>query len=618
MKRKHEGCAVGIDLGTTYSCVAVWQDQHCRVEIIHNDQRNRTTPSFVAFTKEQRLVGDAAKNQAASNPQNTIFDAKRLIGRKFSDPVVQDDILLWPFKVTAGVNDKPMITITYKDQEKQLYAEEVSSMVLAKMREIAEAYLESPVKSAVVTVPAYFNYSQRKATRDAGTIAGLNVVRVMNEPTAAAVAYGLHKRIDYVGERNIFVFDLGGGTFDVSLLRIKDNDFQVKATAGNTHLGGEDFDNRMVNYFVQEFKRKNKVDISGNPRALRRLRTACERAKRSLSFLFVTTIEVDSLLQGIDFSSSINRAKFEEMNMDLFNECMNIVQSCLIDAKMDKSMIHDVVLVGGSSRIPIIQQLLQDFFNGKELCKSINPDEAVAYGAAVQAALLSDDVKNVPNLVLQDVTPLSLGRSVQGDIMSVVIPRNTCIPVKMTKEYETIIDNQSFSLINVYEGERIRASENNLLGSFCLSGHTPAPRGHPYNVCFSIDENGILTVSAEETSAEKMNAITITNYKERLSTKEIKKLIEEAENYLIEDKNFLRKAKVVNALDDYIYKMRNAFKKKDFDLKFSSEEVKKIEDAISVAANLVDENNKHVEIDVLEDHLKVLKSWMEHIIDKTF
>jgi L1 cell adhesion molecule like protein len=545
-------------------------------------------------------------------------DAKRLIGRKFSDPVVQDDILLWPFKVTAGVNDKPMITITYKDQEKQLYAEEVSSMVLAKMREIAEAYLESPVKSAVVTVPAYFNYSQRKATRDAGTIAGLNVVRVMNEPTAAAVAYGLHKRTDYVGERNIFVFDLGGGTFDVSLLRIKDNDFHVKATAGNTHLGGEDFDNRMVNYFVQEFKRKNKVDISGNPRALRRLRTACERAKRSLSFLFVTTIEVDSLFQGIDFSSSINRAKFEEMNMDLFNECMNIVQSCLIDAKMDKSMIDDVVLVGGSSRIPIIQQLLKDFFNGKELCKSINPDEAVAYGAAVQAALLTDDVKNVPNLVLQDVTPLSLGRSVQGDILSVVIPRNTCIPVKKTKEYETIIDNQSFSLINVYEGERIRASENNLLGSFCLSGHTPAPRGHPYNVCFSIDENGILTVSAEETSAEKMNAITITNYKERLSTKEIKKLIEEAENYLIEDKNFLRMAKVVNALDDYIYKMRNAFKKKDFDLKFSSEEVKKIEDAIAVATNLVDENNKHVEIDVLEDHLKVLKSWMEQIIAKNF
>jgi len=320
---------------------------------------------------------------------NVIFvDAKRLIGRKFSDPVVQDDILLWPFKVTAGDNDRPMITVKYKDQEKQLHAEEVSSMVLVKMREIAETYLETTVTNAVVTVPAYFNDSQRKATIDAGAIAGLNIMRVMNEPTAAAVAYGLDNRTDYDGERNIFVFDLGGGTFDVSLLTIKGNNFQVKATAGNTHLGGEDFDNRMVNYFVQEFKRKKKVDISGNPKALRRLRTACERAKRSLSFLVVATIEVDSLFQGIDFSSSINRAKFEEMNMDLFNECMTIVGSCLIDANMDKSRIDDVVLVGGSSRIPIVFQLLKDFFNGKELCKSINPDEAVAYGAAVQAALI--------------------------------------------------------------------------------------------------------------------------------------------------------------------------------------------------------------------------------------
>ncbi|XP_058728049.1 heat shock cognate 70 kDa protein-like [Vicia villosa] len=617
MRRKQEvHCAVGIDLGTTYSCVAVWQEQHHRVEIIHNDQGNKITPSFVAFTENQRLIGDAAKNQASANPQNTVFDAKRLLGRKFSDPIVQDDILLWPFKVIAGDNDRPMIMVKYKDQEKQLYAEEVSSMVLTKMREIAENYLESPVKNAVVTVPAYFNDSQRKATIDAGVIAGLNVMRVMNEPTAAAIAYGLDKRTGCIGERNILVFDLGGGTFDVSILTIKDSVFQVKATAGNTHLGGEDFDNRMVNYFVQEFKRKNKVDISGNSRALTRLRTACERAKRSLSFLLTATIEVDSLFQGIDFSSSINRAKFEEMNMDLFNECMKIFESCLMDAEMDKSMIDDVVLVGGSSRIPKVQQLLQEFFNGKELCKSINPDEAVAYGAAVQAALLSEGVENVPKLVLQDVTPLSLGRSIVGDIMSVVIPRNTCIPVKNTREYFTLEDNQSYSLIEIYEGERTRASDNNFLGSFTLSGHTPAPRGHTYDVCFSIDENGILTVSATESSTGKTSEITITNHRDRLSSEEIKKLVQEAENYQLEDKKFLRNAAALNALDDYICKMRNALMKKDINLKLSCQEIEIIKSTIAVITNLVDENNQEVEIDVLEDHLKGLQITMEDILPK--
>ncbi|CAI8590308.1 unnamed protein product [Vicia faba] len=619
MKRKQEAhYAVGIDLGTTYSCVAVWQEEHCRVEIIHNDQGNRTTPSFVAFTENQRLIGDAAKNQASANPQNTVFDAKRLIGRKFSDPIVQDDILLWPFKVVSGVDDRPMITVQYKDQEKQLYAEEVSSMVLTKMREIAENYLESPVKNAVVTVPAYFNDSQRKATIDAGVIAGLNVMRVMNEPTAAAVAYGLDKRTNCVGERNIFVFDLGGGTFDVSLLTIKGNAFKVKATAGNTHLGGEDFDNRMVNYFVHEIKRKKKMDISGNPKALRRLRTACERAKRSLSFLVVTAIEVDSLCQGIDFSSSINRAKFEEMNMDLFNECIKTVEICLTDAKMDKGSVDDVVLVGGSSRIPKVQELLQDFFNGKGLCKSINPDEAVAYGAAVQAALLSQDVKNVPKLVLQDVTPLSLGRSITEDIMHVVIPKNTCIPVKKTGSYVASQDNQTGDTILVYEGERARASDNNLLGSFTLSGIPPVPRGSPLsNVCFSIDENGILTVSANNNVSGVSNKITITNHRDRLSSQEIKKLIQEAESYQIEDKKFLRKAKALNALDDYIYKMRNVLKKKDISLKLSSQEIEIIESSITATTNLIDNNNLEVEIDVLEDHLKGLKSTIEDILAKT-
>ncbi|KAJ1443174.1 Heat shock protein 70 family [Sesbania bispinosa] len=460
----------------------LWQEQHSRVEIIHNDQGNKTTPSCVAFTDIQRLIGDAGRRQC---------------------------LWIWPFKVVAGVNDKPMIVVKYKGQEKHLSAEEISSM--------------------------------RKATIDAGAIAGLNVMRIINEPTAAALAYGLDKRNNCVGERNIFVFDLGGGTFDVSILTIKDKVFQVKATAGNTHLGGEDFDNRTLNYFVQEFKRKNKLDVSDNPRALRRLRTACERAKKTLSFAVVTTIEVDTLFQGIDFCSSITRAKFEEINMELFEECMETVERCLVDAKMQKSDIHDVVLVGGSSRIPKVQQLLQDFFKG--------------------SALLSEDIKNVPNLLLLDVTPLSLGSSVIGDIMDVMIPRNTTIPVKKTRKYYTCYDNQTSVLTEVYEGERARASDNNLLGFFRLSGIPPVPRGHPHHLCFVIDKNGILTVSAKDKTTGNSNEITITNDRERLSTVEIERLIQEAENYQAEDKKFLRKANAMNALDDYVYKMRNAFKK---------------------------------------------------------
>ncbi|XP_045798554.1 heat shock 70 kDa protein 4-like [Trifolium pratense] len=612
MAKKYEGHAVGIDLGTTYSCVAVWHEQHSRVEIIHNDQGNRTTPSCVAFTDKQRLIGDAAKNQAATNPQNTIFDAKRLIGRQFSDDVVQKDINLWPFKVIADVNNKPMVVVRYKGQEKQLCAEEISSMVLIKMREIAEAYLESPVKNAVITVPAYFNDSQRKATKDAGAIAGLDVMRIMSEPTAAAIAYSLDKRINCVVERNIFVFDLGGGTFDVSLVTIKDKVFQVKATAGNTHLGGEDFDNRMVNYFVEEFKRKKKVDISGNPRAMRRLRTTCERVKRILSFSVDTTIEVDALFEGIDFSSSITRAKFEEINMDLFNECMETVESCLNDSKMDKSSVDDVVLVGGSSRIPKVQQLLRDFFKGKDLCKSINPDEAVAFGAAVLASLLTDGIKNAPNLELVDVTPLSLGLRLNHDCMEVVIPRNTTIPVKKTLDCATSKDNQSSALIKVYEGERALASENNFLGSFRLSGLSPALRGHPLDVCFSIDENGILTVSVEEVSTGNLSEIVIINYRDRLSAVEIKKLIHEAESYCAEDKKFLQMAQAKNALDDCIYKIESAIKKQNINLKLSTPENKKINVAIKMAKELLDENDLH-EVDLLEDHLENLESMFEDL-----
>ncbi|KAL5167640.1 putative mediator of RNA polymerase II transcription subunit 37c [Glycine soja] len=604
---KNQGFAVGIDLGTTYSCVAVWQGQQNRVEIIHNDQGNRTTPSFVAFTDDQRLIGDAAKNQAAANPENTVFG---------NTAIIQNDKMLWPFKVIADNNDKPMITVKYKGHEKLLSAEEVSSMILMKMREIAEAYLETPVKRAVVTVPAYFNDSQRKATIDAGTIAGLNVMRIINEPTAAAIAYGLDKKINCVGERNIFIFDLGGGTFDVSLLTIKDKVFQVKATAGNTHLGGVDFDNRMVNYLVQEFKRMNKVDISGNPRALRRLRTACEKAKRTLSFAVTTTIEVDSLSKGIDFGISITHAKFEALNMDLFEKCLKTVKKCLKDAKTDKSSVHDVVLVGGSSRIPKVQELLQEFFEGKDLCKSINPDEAVAYGAAVQAALLSDDIQNVPNLVLLDFAPLSLGISTKGDLMSVVIPRNTTIPVKRTQEYFTVEDNQTSARIEVYEGERTRANDNNLLGFFSLLGLVPAPRGHPVDVCFTIDVNGILSVSAEETTTGYRNEITITNDQKRLSAEQIKRMIHEAEKYQVNDMKFMKKANTMIALDHYVYKMRNALNNKNISSKLCLQERKKIKSVITKATDLLEGDNQRDKIEVFEDHLNEIVNLFDRVIGK--
>ncbi|XP_020231935.1 probable mediator of RNA polymerase II transcription subunit 37c [Cajanus cajan] len=613
MAKQNKEWAVGIDLGTTYSCVAVWQEQHCRVEVIHNDQGNRTTPSCVAFTDNQRLIGNAAKNQAATNPTNTVFDVKRLIGRRYSDPIIENDLRLWPFKVVAGADDKPMIVVSYKGQEKHISAEEISSMILTKMREIAEAYLESPVKNAVVTVPAYFNDSQRKATKDAGAIAGLNVMRIINEPTAAALAYGIDKRANCVGERNIFVFDLGGGTFDVSLLTIKGDVFEVKATAGDTHLGGEDIDNRMVNYFVEEFKRKSKVDISGNSRALRRLRTACERAKRTLSYAADTTIEVDALSGSIDFCSSITRARFEELNMGLFRKCMETVDRCLVDSKMDKNDIHDVVLVGGSSRIPKVQQLLQDLFKGKDLCKSINPDEAVAYGAAVQAALLSKGIKYVPNLVLLDVTPLSLGISLKGDLMSVMIPRNTTIPVKKKKVYYTNDENPTVVGIEVYEGERARDSDNNLLGFFNLSGFPPATCGQPLDVCFSIDENGILSVSAEGKTNGNKNEITITNEKGRLSTEQIMRLIQEAEKYKAEDLKYQKKVEAMNALDDYIYKIRNAIEDVDNSHEFHPQDKMKVNLAITKARNLLDAGQQ-TGTKVFEDYLKEVESLIEPIM----
>ncbi|KAL1972138.1 hypothetical protein VTN31DRAFT_7357 [Thermomyces dupontii] len=574
--------AIGIDLGTTYSCVAVYDGNN--VEIIANEQGSFTTPSYVSFTDKERLIGEAAKNQAAMNPRNTIFDSKRLIGRRFDDPTVQKDIESWPFKVVER-DGNPVVEVEYLGETRTFSPQEISSMVLTKMKEVAETKLGKKVSKAVVTVPAYFNDNQRQATKDAGAIAGLNVLRIINEPTAAAIAYGLGSgKSDK--ERNVLIYDLGGGTFDVSLLNIQGGVFTVKATAGDTHLGGQDFDANLLDYFKKEFQRKTGKDLSDDARALRRLRTACERAKRTLSNATQATIEIDSLFDGEDFSAQITRARFEDLNAKAFASTLEPVQQVLKDSGIDKKDVNEIVLVGGSTRIPRIQKLLSDFFDGKKLEKSINPDEAVAYGAAVQAGILSGKAASAEtaDLLLLDVVPLSLGVAMEGNVFAPVVPRGQTVPTIKKRTFTTVADNQTTVQFPVYQGERSNCDDNTLLGEFTLSPIPPMKAGEAQlEVVFEVDVNGILKVTATEKSSGRSANITISNAVGKLSSSEIEKAISDAAKFKSSDEAFTKRFEARQQLESYITRVEEILTDPSMSLKLKRGNRDKIESALSDA-----------------------------------